>query len=69
MSSRSDMQLLGAFKDFAYLNEIGPGGDIHTANIPDVALAFRGVGEQQGFLGADGIVVTRILQLIAAIAL
>ncbi|PCF95090.1 5-methyltetrahydropteroyltriglutamate--homocysteine S-methyltransferase [Vreelandella nigrificans] len=37
-TSRSDMQLLDAFQNFAYPNEIGPGVyDIHTPNIPDVA--------------------------------
>ncbi len=35
-TSRSDMELLGAFDDFNYPNEIGPGVyDIHTPNIPD----------------------------------
>lgn len=34
-TSRSDMELLGAFEDFDYPNEIGPGVyDIHTHNIP-----------------------------------
>ena len=37
-TSRSDMELLDAFQDFAYPNDIGPGVyDIHTPNIPDVA--------------------------------
>lgn len=37
-TSRSDMELLEAFQDFAYPNEIGPGVyDIHTPNTPDVA--------------------------------
>ncbi|MFN2409077.1 MAG: 5-methyltetrahydropteroyltriglutamate--homocysteine S-methyltransferase [Halomonas sp.] len=37
-TSRSNMELLDAFQDFAYPNEIGPGVyDIHTPNIPDVA--------------------------------
>ncbi|MCP1366215.1 5-methyltetrahydropteroyltriglutamate--homocysteine S-methyltransferase, partial [Halomonas sp. BBD48] len=36
-TSRSDMELLDAFQDFAYPNEIGPGVyDIHSPNIPDV---------------------------------
>lgn len=36
-SSRSDMELLQAFEDFAYPNEIGPGVyDIHSPNVPDV---------------------------------
>ncbi len=36
-TSRSDMELLELFKDFAYPNEIGPGVyDIHSPNIPDV---------------------------------
>jgi 5-methyltetrahydropteroyltriglutamate--homocysteine methyltransferase len=34
-TSRSDMELLDAFNDFKYPNEIGPGVyDIHTPNIP-----------------------------------
>ena len=34
-SSRSDMELLAAFEDFAYPNEIGPGVyDIHSPRIP-----------------------------------
>ncbi|WP_085917057.1 5-methyltetrahydropteroyltriglutamate--homocysteine S-methyltransferase [Halomonas sp. CSM-2] len=37
-TSRSNMELLDAFQDFAYPNEMGPGVyDIHTPNIPDVA--------------------------------
>ncbi|MGM0520522.1 MAG: 5-methyltetrahydropteroyltriglutamate--homocysteine S-methyltransferase [Pseudomonadota bacterium] len=37
-TSRSDMELLEAFQNFAYPNEIGPGVyDIHTPNTPDVA--------------------------------
>ena len=36
-TSRSDMELLDAFNDFDYPNEIGPGVyDIHSPNIPDV---------------------------------
>ncbi|GKW48680.1 5-methyltetrahydropteroyltriglutamate--homocysteine S-methyltransferase [Halomonas sp. NCCP-2165] len=36
-TSRSDMQLLDAFQDFAYPNEIGPGVyDIHSPNLPEV---------------------------------
>ncbi|MDI5984798.1 5-methyltetrahydropteroyltriglutamate--homocysteine S-methyltransferase [Halomonas sp. M4R5S39] len=36
-TSRSDMELLEAFQDFAYPNEIGPGVyDIHSPNIPEV---------------------------------
>lgn len=36
-SSRSDMELLEAFNDFDYPNDIGPGiYDIHTPNVPDV---------------------------------
>jgi 5-methyltetrahydropteroyltriglutamate--homocysteine methyltransferase len=34
-TSRSDMELLDAFDDFNYPNEIGPGVyDIHSPNIP-----------------------------------
>ncbi|WP_397473053.1 5-methyltetrahydropteroyltriglutamate--homocysteine S-methyltransferase [Pusillimonas sp.] len=36
-TSRSNMELLGAFEDFAYPNDIGPGVyDIHSPNLPDV---------------------------------
>lgn len=36
-SSRSDMELLRAFENFEYPNEIGPGVyDIHTPNVPPV---------------------------------
>jgi 5-methyltetrahydropteroyltriglutamate--homocysteine methyltransferase len=36
-TSRSNMELLKAFEDFAYPNEIGPGVyDIHSPNIPSV---------------------------------
>lgn len=35
-TSRSDMELLDAFDDFNYPNEIGPGVyDIHSPNIPE----------------------------------
>jgi 5-methyltetrahydropteroyltriglutamate--homocysteine methyltransferase len=35
-TSRSDMELLDAFEDFAYPNEIGPGVyDIHSPNVPE----------------------------------
>ncbi len=35
-TSRSDMELLKAFEDFSYPNQIGPGVyDIHSPNIPD----------------------------------
>ncbi|MDO4231607.1 MAG: 5-methyltetrahydropteroyltriglutamate--homocysteine S-methyltransferase [Lautropia sp.] len=37
-TSRSDMELLDAFDDFRYPNDIGPGVyDIHSPNIPDEA--------------------------------
>tara|TARA_R110002167_G_scaffold89012_5_gene240036 strand:+ start:24400 stop:26679 length:2280 start_codon:yes stop_codon:yes gene_type:complete len=37
-TSRSDMELLDAFDEFAYPNSIGPGVyDIHSPNIPEVA--------------------------------
>ncbi len=36
-TSRSDMELLDAFRDFDYPNEIGPGVyDIHSPNLPEV---------------------------------
>ncbi len=41
-TSRSNMELLDAFQDFAYPNEIGPGVyDIHTPNLPEVAWMVR----------------------------
>jgi 5-methyltetrahydropteroyltriglutamate--homocysteine methyltransferase len=37
-TSRSNMELLQAFEDFAYPNQLGPGVyDIHSPNVPDVA--------------------------------
>ncbi|WP_405128612.1 5-methyltetrahydropteroyltriglutamate--homocysteine S-methyltransferase [Pseudoalteromonas sp. PB2-1] len=37
-TSRSNMELLKAFEDFDYPNDIGPGVyDIHSPNIPDIA--------------------------------
>jgi 5-methyltetrahydropteroyltriglutamate--homocysteine methyltransferase len=37
-TSRSDMELLGAFEDFTYPNQIGPGVyDIHSPNVPTQA--------------------------------
>ena len=37
-TSRSNMELLNAFEDFAYSNGIGPGVyDIHSPNVPDIA--------------------------------
>jgi 5-methyltetrahydropteroyltriglutamate--homocysteine methyltransferase len=37
-TSRSDMELLDAFDDFNYPNEIGPGVyDIHSPRVPDAA--------------------------------
>lgn len=36
-TSRSNMELLGAFEDFHYPNDIGPGVyDIHSPNVPEV---------------------------------
>lgn len=36
-TSRSNMELLGAFEDFHYPNDIGPGVyDIHSPNVPDI---------------------------------
>jgi len=41
-TSRSDMELLDAFTDFAYPNEIGPGVyDIHSPNLPSRAQMTR----------------------------
>ncbi len=37
-TSRSNMELLAAFENFDYPNDIGPGVyDIHTPNVPDIA--------------------------------
>ena len=37
-TSRSDMELLEAFRNFDYPNQIGPGvWDIHSARVPDAA--------------------------------
>lgn len=37
-TSRSNMELLGAFEDFHYPNDIGPGVyDIHSPNVPEVS--------------------------------
>ena len=37
-ASRSRMELLGAFKDFEYPNEVGPGiFDIHSPRVPDTS--------------------------------
>ena len=41
-TSRSDMELLRAFSDFRYPNEIGPGVyDIHSPRVPDMAEMLR----------------------------
>jgi len=41
-TSRSNMELLGAFADFKYPNEIGPGVyDIHSPRVPSVAEMVR----------------------------
>ncbi|WP_432723972.1 5-methyltetrahydropteroyltriglutamate--homocysteine S-methyltransferase [Jeongeupia wiesaeckerbachi] len=41
-TSRSDMELLEAFGEFAYPNEIGPGVyDIHSPRVPDVSEMLR----------------------------
>lgn len=49
-TSRSNMELLGAFEDFAYPNQIGPGVyDIHSPNEPDLAwikqLIYKAAGK------------------------
>ena len=37
-ASRSRMELLGAFKDFEYPNEVGPGiFDIHSPRVPEAS--------------------------------
>ena len=45
-TSRSDMELLDAFDDFNYPNQIGPGVyDIHSPNIPDEAQMVELMGK------------------------
>ncbi len=53
-TSRSDMELLEAFSEFDYPNEIGPGVyDIHSPNIPTVAEMVRLMRRAGEHLPAD----------------
>ena len=53
-TSRSDMELLEAFTDFAYPNEIGPGVyDIHSPNLPSVAAMTRLLRKAQAHIPAQ----------------
>lgn len=53
-TSRSDMELLKAFEEFAYPNEIGPGVyDIHSPNIPDVAQIVQLVEKAEQLIPAE----------------
>ena len=53
-TSRSDMELLDAFEDFEYPNDIGPGVyDIHSPNVPDKDWMMRLMGEAAKRLPAD----------------
>ncbi|MVS97717.1 5-methyltetrahydropteroyltriglutamate--homocysteine S-methyltransferase [Devosia marina] len=60
-TSRSDMELLEAFRDFNYPNEIGPGvWDIHAPRVPDQAdmlallrKAGRGIAPDQLWVNPD----------------
>ena len=51
-TSRSDMELLDAFEDFQYPNQIGPGVyDIHSPNIPAAQQMIAPIKKQpSGFL-------------------
>jgi len=60
-TSRSKMELLDAFKDYRYPNEIGPGVyDIHSPRVPEVEemtglmkLARQRLGDQQLWINPD----------------
>ncbi|WP_148252729.1 5-methyltetrahydropteroyltriglutamate--homocysteine S-methyltransferase [Aidingimonas lacisalsi] len=53
-TSRSDMELLDAFQDFQYPNEIGPGVyDIHSPNIPEVSWMVQLVEKAAERIPAD----------------
>ena len=50
-TSRSDMELLDGFGDFAYPNDIGPGVyDIHSPRVPDVAQMARLMEKARGVI-------------------
>lgn len=53
-TSRSDMELLKAFEEFAYPNEIGPGVyDIHSPNIPSVEQIIHLVEKAEALIPAE----------------
>ncbi|MGF1685464.1 5-methyltetrahydropteroyltriglutamate--homocysteine S-methyltransferase [Photobacterium japonica] len=53
-TSRSDMELLKAFEEFAYPNEIGPGVyDIHSPNIPTVEQVVDLVEKAESLVPAE----------------
>ncbi|OAN13765.1 5-methyltetrahydropteroyltriglutamate--homocysteine S-methyltransferase [Photobacterium jeanii] len=53
-TSRSDMELLKAFEEFAYPNEIGPGVyDIHSPNIPSVEQIVHLIEKAEGLIPAE----------------
>ncbi|MCF6353917.1 MAG: 5-methyltetrahydropteroyltriglutamate--homocysteine S-methyltransferase [Candidatus Polarisedimenticolaceae bacterium] len=53
-TSRSDMELLQAFEDFEYPNEIGPGVyDIHSPNIPTVEQIVSLLQKAAGLIPAE----------------
>ena len=53
-TSRSNMELLEAFTDFKYPNEIGPGVyDIHSPNVPDVDQITRLMRRAARFIPAE----------------
>jgi 5-methyltetrahydropteroyltriglutamate--homocysteine methyltransferase len=50
-TSRSDMELLDGFGQFAYPNDIGPGVyDIHAPRVPQVAEMARLLGKARGVI-------------------
>jgi 5-methyltetrahydropteroyltriglutamate--homocysteine methyltransferase len=50
-TSRSDMELLDGFGDFAYPNDIGPGVyDIHSPRVPDAAQMARLMEKARGVI-------------------
>lgn len=52
--SRSNMELLSAFENYCYPNEIGPGiYDIHSPNIPDTDLMVNNLKKALNFISKD----------------
>jgi 5-methyltetrahydropteroyltriglutamate--homocysteine methyltransferase len=55
-TSRSNMELLEAFVDFAYPNEIGPGVyDIHSPRVPDTAEMENLMRKAEGVIKAENL--------------